>query len=411
MRYWPLVLSAVIFLLAIIYFMCSLPFNDGSGVRNHDVFADFGTFINGLFGTIISLLSCILIYITFDSQRRSSRDDEQRQRIFFQTERFESRFFEMIKSNREMVFQMEYEIPDEYTPVDSQLKKHNGNKHHFIVVRGQKVFVQMYKQIRQALEECNWLLNEYKDTSSLFKNEEVENKELNLLSTYYEAKNESLFFRIHWINIVYLCVFFGLSEDGQKSLNRILKEKYNPELVDKIISTLKIKPVKWSDFWGSYCKQKEQSFVSLKNGHIPFEGRKYEKYYGGHIHRLGHYFRNTFTIYNFINTRNFLNFQQKYSYAKQFRSQFSTYEHALFFYNSLSSLGRIWDIDANKNEEKSDEQEINLPNKQLITKYNLVKNLPSEFVLDLPISNYYPLVEFELGNMIEKKNELKKQYS
>jgi hypothetical protein len=87
------------------------------------------------------------------------------------------------------------------------------------------------------------------------------------------------------------------------------------------------------------------------------------------------------------------------------RAQLSTYEQFVFFLNSMSTLGRIWELDAqtNKYAEK-------LIDKQLITKYDLVKNIPTEFIVNVEPRVIYPLVEYEQDDKNPKKAALKLRY-
>ena len=411
-------------LIGIVYFMFYSPFNDGSGKRDPNLFSQYGTFIYGLFGTLLTLLNSLLIYFTFKEQQtqfttlrsehaqesadqeNEKQTDRNNQLDFFRKERFENRLFEMMKANREIVYQMEYEVPDEFTPAPNDPNFPNANKHNIILVRGQKVLVQIHKHIGQALQECSWVFQEYQQFDDFFLNTQIAKNEREILQKYYEQKaDEALLIKVHKFNIVYLCVFFGLGEDGIKMLTEILSSRYKADLIRRIITTLKLKPAKWEEFWATYKEIKNKGFQEIKDGNNIYDNKKYVKYYGGHQHRLGHYFRHLFAIFNFINTQDFLNFKAKYSYAKFLRSQFSAYEQSVFFYNSLSTLGRIWEIEADKNDKVAD-----IIDKRLITKYNLVKNILAEFIGDVDLEEVYPLVEFEIGKKIPEKEQLKMQY-
>lgn len=113
-----------------------------------------------------------------------------------------------------------------------------------------------------------------------------------------------------------------------------------------------------------------------------------EKYYGGHQHRLGHYFRHLFQSYKFLSGQKF-NDREKYFYGKILRAQLSTYEQCIFFINSLSSLGFKWEYDPEKTISASNERT------DLITFYNLIKNVPGQHFLDLLYKSYYPKVQYE----------------
>jgi hypothetical protein len=167
--------------------------------------------------------------------------------------------------------------------------------------------------------------------------------------------------------------------------------------VDDIVNLAQLKPKKESKYWLDW------DLINLKdlNGNFPsYYLKNYDKYYGGHQFRLGHYYRNIFHILNYINKQKGINYDEKYEYLKMLRVHFSNIEQILLFINSLSSIGR--DIEINKND----------INDQLITKYNLIANIPNVTINNLSINafQYYPFVDFEFfGNGVERGN-LKKSY-
>ena len=126
---------------------------------------------------------------------------------------------------------------------------------------------------------------------------------------------------------------------------------------------------------------------------------RYFKYFGGHQHRLGHYFRHLYQSVTYIDNSRNLKYEQKYEYIKSLRAQLSTYEQAVIFFNSISEFGKVW------------EMENCHFNDQLITKYNFIKNIPAEFITDFNLKKFYPLVEYEGSKKIKRKEELKQKYS
>lgn len=99
--------------------------------------------------------------------------------------------------------------------------------------------------------------------------------------------------------------------------------------------------------------------------------------FGGHQSRLGHYYRHLFQAVKYVDRNNDLTDKEKYDYVRLLRAQLSTTEQAIFFYNSISQLGKEWEAD------------------KYITKYQLIKNLPLNFVAPLVPKNYYPGIVFE----------------
>lgn len=350
-----------------IWFMLKQPFNDGSGNPDSTVFADYGTFMAGIFGPLFALISAYLIYITYKTQ------GEQ-----IDLNKFENRLNEMIRANRAIVSEMEYEVPDDFIKV--------GTDRQCVSVKGQKIFVRIEKHFKEALKETESVFKKHFDNDTLFKNAEIKEKEIKLLNTYFgdsKGIKKDLLELLTKVNIVYLCIFYGVSNNGKPILKQIFAKTYNPKSTNEIIEILSSKAAEWDN-------------PSKKN---PF------KYYGGHQVRLGHYYRQYFMIANFVNKQTMINYETKYDYIKQLRAQLSTYEQFVFFLNSMSTLGRIWEIDAQKNKHTKQ-----LIDKRLITKYDLVKNIPTEFIMNVEPRVIYPLVEYEQDDVNPKKTALKLLY-
>jgi hypothetical protein len=117
--------------------------------------------------------------------------------------------------------------------------------------------------------------------------------------------------------------------------------------------------------------------------HLP-----YEKYYGGHQFRLGHYFRHLYQSYKYLENSTSLDDEQRYSYGKMYRAQLSTYEQALLLVNSISSIGMKWEYAPELSNDKKSYS-------RLITKYNLIKNLPGQHLFGIRYKTYYPNVAYE----------------
>jgi len=111
----------------------------------------------------------------------------------------------------------------------------------------------------------------------------------------------------------------------------------------------------------------------------------------GHELELGCYFRNLYQIVKYINnqSKEILSYQEKYNYIKMLRAQLTAYEQILLFWNSISPLGASWETKKNKSGHSD-------KNDQLITKYNLIKNIPAKFAEgEIKPNEMYPEVEFD----------------
>lgn len=121
----------------------------------------------------------------------------------------------------------------------------------------------------------------------------------------------------------------------------------------------------------------------IENLNLFFVNRNID--YAGSYLELGIYYRQLFQIIKYINECDFFSYKEKMSYIKIIRVRLNIYEQYFLFLNSMSTLGEPW------------EKGVNNKNDKLITKYNLLKNIPKEFPqLDgLDFRTEYDLIEYE----------------
>lgn len=116
-----------------------------------------------------------------------------------------------------------------------------------------------------------------------------------------------------------------------------------------------------------------------KLGYKPFDG---------HNTRLGQYFRNLFHLLVYIDNidQSVLTDDDKYLLAKSLRSQLSSYEQILVYFNSLSVYGQP------------------LRDLNLINKYQLIKNIPLPLITGLSksIHKNYPNIQFEWDEIMDR---------
>jgi hypothetical protein len=424
-------IPSLIGIIIIVWFMLDLPFNDGSNIRDASLFGQYGDFIGGLLGTVFTIFGFIILIISFFQQRDQFRQlfNEQRnqfneltreQRQQFQNERFESRLFEMIKYHRENVNEM-------YTP-----NTENG-KYVEPTTFGKRTFKYILDQISAAIREIDPYFHNV-EAEEVFERPYLESIKEN---REFNARNIEIK-EIGKLNLAYLIVFFGVHKEGYITISKFLSNKYKPSFYIPILDFVQLKPVHTSKFWSIWENKisnlpiDKREFVfkeiskhrtdntlptidfDLFSTRIPvavyYYTNNYFKYYGGHQFRLGHYFRHYFQAINYINDAIGIPYQERYRYAKIYRAQLSTYEQAVFFFNSLSFMGIVWELSTDKNHMIPFE-EIEGINSQLITKYNLIKNIPGEIIGEtIRFQDYYPDVEYELSDITQRKIELKRLY-
>lgn len=223
-------------------------------------------------------------------------------------------------------------------------------------IPGRKVFDSMLKEFRLALEIV-------KDFSVKPPKESAKGKK-------EREKKE--------INIAYFAFFYGIQKKKPEQIFCKILNKY-PDI-----------------------KQKENDLIN------EFQKRKNRgvyTYFEGHQAELGHYFRHLFQSINFVNKqeKSFLNYDRKCKYVELLHAQLSTQEQMLLFFNSISELGKMWELGKDR------------INSQLITKYNLLTNIADPEIYDVKIRDYYKLLIFEKEidtdqKIIEERKELRKKY-
>jgi hypothetical protein len=374
----------------------------------------FGDFIGGFVGTIFNLVGAILLFYTLREQRDN-----------FTHEKIEERFYEMIRIHRENVDQVEFSY---YDHVSANVKE---------TAKGRKVFKIVFNQFKELWYETEHLFDKRADEIYLpdyliavEKNEEREKRSLDPI-------------QMARLDICYLVIFFGVGVEDSDTVLDVVNDKYRRDFVFTILQFIRLKPARmpnnsWENWWNiNLLKEKKEIFDAILearkdtdhideilSGYIIGDSENgdeisvanlyyndgYLKYYGGHQFRLGHYLRHIFQTIRYIDEQEALSFDEKYSYVKFFRAQMSNYEQAVYFLNSLSTLGRVSELEKRQAPYKSIET-----NKQLITKYCLIKNLPrNEIVKGVLLTQYYPDIKYEAilnQGVNERRAELRKQYS
>ncbi len=285
-----------------------------------------GDTINGIAGPFIALLASILTFLAFYVQYKANiqqRDqfttslNEQKiasieQGKIWRIERFENRFYELLKFHKSNVEEMNI-----------------GNK-----VFKSKCFVPMFYELRFC----------YITSENYYKNTSQDIKDL------YEYD------KINLMNFGYTIFFFGIGIQSEKHfLNRL--NKGETHLFNELKSF-------FENIQYDYLSFFEDNPSSLYYQHnLPLSGKADERttefyYYpfDGHVNRLGHYYRHLFQTATYIINQDFLTDNEKYEYIKTLRAQLTNFEQLLIYYNAIAWFDSEW--------------------KELFTTFRLIKNLP-----------------------------------
>lgn len=188
--------------------------------------SEFGSFIGGYMGTLFALVSVIFLYTTLRDQRRTS-----------EIEKFETRFFELIRFHRDNVQEI-------------TLKTQNGKK----------IFVLFIREFREIM----------KIVKAVFKNDNLEEKQI--------------------IEISYLTFFYGIGPNSSRILkkslsgyDRIKVKKLTEELQSQKKEVKKERKFNYMPFeghqsrLGHYYRHLFQSIAYCHNKKIDIDKYEYIK--------------------------------------------------------------------------------------------------------------------------------------
>lgn len=376
--------TLIIFGLIIIIVFLLKSYSDGykitkESITDYEVTGQFGDFIGGVVGTFFALAGTLLIFLTFREQTNENK------RIAF-----ESSFFEMIRNHRENINELRYR---KYKK-NSEILYENRQVIRIIF----EEFIECYREVTKFSNSKD--INDYLNPKYAKKLKKITasiNPKINLIE-------------LARIDIAYSIVFFGIGTEGESVLRNNFKQKYNHHYYYKLLYFIKLKPKKSNlRRYKKWKKVRDLELIDLKklideiypnrknpertDNYSPMAVNLelhlyYEKYYGGHQFRLGHYFRHLFQSYKYLNNNEHLSDDEKYFYGKTYRAQLSTYEQALLLINSISSVGMKWEYTPEENGAK------------LITKYNLIKNLPGIQLFGIRYKTYYKDIEYETNEQL-----------
>ncbi|MBB6370558.1 putative phage abortive infection protein [Chryseobacterium shigense] len=320
------------------------------------------------------------------------KQEQENQRNEVRIQQFESQFYEMLKLHKDNVTELKYE--------------QNG-----ITYENREVLRQIFIDFIECYREVGKFSNSTKIEDYLSKNYRQK------LATIINKINKEIdIIELAKIDIAYSIVFFGLDEDGEAIVRKNFQKKYNPDYYFKLLFFLKLKPSKnGTHFKGwiglrdlpndklnlmikkLYSNRTKLSKIKDLNQLeiLCIENYKAEKYYKGHQFRLDHYFRHLFQTFKFIDSKTLdaSLYENSYNYGEILRAQLSTFEQFLIFVNSLSFIGMKWEYLF------TSEKGLDVAN-GIITKYQLIKNLPGEHIYGIRFKKFYPRIKYESDEWI-----------
>lgn len=339
---------------------------------------EIGDVIGGIVGPAIAMLGVILTFMAFWVQYEANI--EQRRQFLVQMNLQEKQI--IAQNDQYLLEQVE-------SRVFKLIEVYNSNVNQLVfksrfsdtVYEGKNFFYIFYLQFTELLKE----IKHFDSSRDINKDNKIESQyKISLM-----AKNGSVDTK-DWINyeLAYIIVFFGVGAMGRENIKQIMADKYKKDYLSKLLNYLSHKPAEIN-----VDSATKENWDKLMPAFEDFEHpnkERFNRFYNGHQSRLGHYYRQLYLSINYINGQEKLSYIQKWEYAKNFRALLSNHEQLIFYFNSISILGRDWELnhiisDANPQDE----------NKRLITKYDLIKNIPKGFRVKYQVDKFYPNVEFD----------------
>ncbi len=285
----------------------------------------FGGTVGPIIAWFASILTFLAFYIQYDANK-DQRDQFNKQANDIVIERFENRFFELVRLHRENVNEQNIQ-----------------NK-----IFGRKAFTTYYFELRYIY----FVLESMHDN---FPTETRLNKE-------------------QLTNLAYLIFFYGIGHASDSVFSHILPQINSKQFFKDTIDKLEKEKKMYSDFLrekARYESEKKVKNTKLKDLEIVHNGKKavfillYEPF-TGHGTKIGHYYRHLFQTVKYVDSQKHDVFKHKdneikYSYVKILRAQLSNFEQVILYYNSISVLGKNWISDG------------------YIQEYHLLTNLPLSF--------------------------------
>lgn len=275
---------------------------------------EIGDAIGGTLGPFIAIAAAILTFLAFWVQFKAN----EQQKRDLEIERFESKFFSLLEIHRNNVNEMAI-----------------GK-----TTIGRKAFVSMFNELKFIYYSVDWYYRT--KYSTVLPNDKI--------------PKEIIY------NIAYIVFFFGVGPNSSNIVIDLIGIKYKGFFL-AIEDHLKGVQKTWRDE-----RRKKNKIAVDVNGIDFFEVDLKYKPCNGHMSKLSHYVRHLFQLVKYVHEsrEKVFTYQDKYDYIANVRSQLSSHEQLLLYYNAISVLGKPW-----------------LDEPKYLKKYCAIKSIP------LPLANFY----------------------
>jgi hypothetical protein len=293
-----------------------------------------GDTINGIAAPFIAVLGIIVTFLAFYIQVKANevqRGVNESQRADIQLERFENKFYELLRLHKENV--------DEIS-----ITRYNYEG----TIEKRKAFVSMYLELRNAF--------------FVVKLEYLDSKKSGTLTSVYND--------IQLLKFSYIFFYTGVGVHSDKLSKAMVENDLDPLFYNKVNAVLKDIQAGHKQNNHDYLKR-ELELPEIGKSVLP---KSYAPFVG-HLNRLGHYYRHLFQTVKFVTSQDeeFIPREKKLDYLRTLRAQLSDHEQVMLYYNAIVDFGKEW-----------------IDNKYF-TDYRMIHNLP----LPLADFGIRPEIKFE----------------
>jgi hypothetical protein len=208
-----------------------------------DTTGQVGDFIGGVVGTLFSLSAFLVLLLTLSEQSNAT---------YF--ERFESKFFELVKFHRENTHDLTYTAFEKNNLDDSEEKVQSRT------FASRQVFRAIFDQFMECRNELKPFFRNLNETDIFTPTYYIK---LRLVPEL--VSNPNSLRMLAQIDITYCIVFYGLSAEGALILKDLFADKYQSRLTTDILNYLRLKPVlNNEDVWVKWRSIAKRSSIEKK---------------------------------------------------------------------------------------------------------------------------------------------------
>jgi hypothetical protein len=208
-----------------------------------DTTGQVGDFIGGVVGTLFSLSAFLVLLLTLSEQSNAT---------YF--ERFESKFFELVKFHRENTHYLTYTAFEKNNLDDSEEKVQSRT------FASRQVFRAIFDQFMECRNELKPFFRNLNETDIFTPTYYIK---LRLVPEL--VSNPNSLRMLAQIDITYCIVFYGLSAEGALILKDLFADKYQSRLTTDILNYLRLKPVlNNEDVWVKWRSIAKRSSIEKK---------------------------------------------------------------------------------------------------------------------------------------------------